>query len=114
MQSDSFRVTPLNPVVKTFEIPVGNPYTVEVGFNPTVDRIEWHFGISNCLPILGFTCLDNDNLSSTCVCKYLCPIIRSHNSNRINPLWGEHNLIPINKLSLADGMGRVGFILLTV
>jgi hypothetical protein len=57
LQSDSFRVTNDAPTVKTFEIPIGHPYSVEVGFYPTVTSIEWHFRISNCLAILGFTCL---------------------------------------------------------
>jgi hypothetical protein len=36
LQSDSFRVTNDALTVKTFEIPIGHPYSVEVGFNPTV------------------------------------------------------------------------------
>ena len=50
-------MTPPDPVVKDYDIPIGNPYTVQVLFSPVIDHVEGHFGISDCLSILGFTCL---------------------------------------------------------
>ena len=46
-----------DPVVKEYDIPIGNPYTVQVLFSPVIGHVEGHFGISDCKSILGFTCL---------------------------------------------------------
>lgn len=55
--SESFTVSPSQPLSKTFEIPIGTTYTVAVGNPLFAQQINWHPGISNCLPVLEFSCL---------------------------------------------------------